>query len=130
MNHTSLTVVGNLATEPVLRRTIDGTPVVNFRLASTERRFDRDQQCWTDGDTLFISVSCWRKLAEHVDGTLRKGDPVVAIGKVFTRHFEYEGQARVSTDMTATVVGPDLGRCAVSLDRGSDRSDVPVEIAA
>lgn len=130
MNQTLLTVVGNLATDPTARETGEGVSVTNFRLASSERRFDRESQQWVDGDSLFIAVSCWRRLAERVQETLRKGDPVVVTGKVTTRNFEQDGNTRVMTEMTAYAVGPNLARCAVELRRTPHRFDEPLEVAA
>lgn len=127
MSQATLTVVGNVATDPIMRRTMDGTSVASFRLASTERKFDKATGEWVDGETLFISVSCWRRLAEGVQTALSKGDPVVVVGKVYTRNFEFEGQTRITTDMTATAVGPDLSRCTVTLERQPRR---PYEPAA
>ena len=41
MNETLLTVVGHVANEPTLRVTSSGTHVTGFRLACTERRYDK-----------------------------------------------------------------------------------------
>jgi single-strand DNA-binding protein len=117
MNETHLTLVGRVATEPAARRTADGTKVVHFRLGSTERRFNPQEGTWVDGDSVFASVSCWRKLAEGVEGTLRKGDPVIVTGRLSTRDYEWEGQRRVAVDVQARAVGPDLSKCGVELHR-------------
>ena len=41
MNEIQVTVVGNVATTPTLRRTKAGHLVASFRVASTSRRFER-----------------------------------------------------------------------------------------
>jgi single-strand DNA-binding protein len=117
MNETYLTLVGRVATEPSARRTAEGIKVVHFRLGSTERRFNPQQSTWLDGDSVFVSVSCWRKLAEGVEGALRKGDPVIVTGRLATRDYEWEGQHRVSVDVQARAVGPDLSKCEVEMHR-------------
>ncbi|MGH3491906.1 MAG: single-stranded DNA-binding protein [Sciscionella sp.] len=117
MNETLVTLVGRVATEPVARRIADGTKVVNFRLASTERRFSPAEDKWTDGDSIFVAVSCWRKLAQGVDGVLAKGDPVVVTGKLSTRDYEWEGQRRLAVELVARALGPDVSRCAVTVHR-------------
>jgi len=45
--------------------------VVNFRVASTTRF--KGQDGWQDANTLFLVVSAWRDLAEHVAKTAGKG---------------------------------------------------------
>jgi single-strand DNA-binding protein len=86
-------------------------------VASNERRFDKEAGRWTDGDRLYLTVTCWRKLASNVLVSLGKGDPVMVTGRVYTRGFEVEGQKRSVTELEATAVGPDLSRCSVELVR-------------
>ncbi len=93
---THLTVIGTLITNINRRRLTDGTTVVNFRVASNERRFDRASGTWTDGDTLYVSVTCWRQLAENVHRTFNMGDPIIVQGRLYTRNYEdREGRAPV-----------------------------------
>lgn len=108
MNDTVITVVGRIVNTPKRRQTEAGFSVTNFRLASTARRRDRSSQEWVDGDTLFLNVSCWRQLADNVARSVIKGDPVIVRGRVFTRHYELDGQKRQSYDMEADAVGADL----------------------
>lgn len=112
MFDTNVTVVGNVLTTPEWRRTRESNQLVaNFRIASTARRYDRENRCWVDGNTLRIRVSAWRKLAEGVASSLHVGDPVIAYGRVYTRDWEdEEGNRRVSYEMEAHSVGHDLSR--------------------
>jgi single-strand DNA-binding protein len=110
MNDTYVTVVGNAVDAPTARQTDNGTSVCNFRVASTARRFDRGSNSWADGDSLFLKVTCWRQLADHVTQSIRKGDPVVVVGRLYTRPYELEGQRRSSYEMEAVSVGHDLTR--------------------
>ena len=63
VNETLVTVVGYVISPISQRQTGAGEPGATFRVASTERRYDKETQQWVDGDQLFVSVSCWRKLA-------------------------------------------------------------------
>ncbi|MBA2555089.1 MAG: single-stranded DNA-binding protein [Geodermatophilaceae bacterium] len=123
MNDTVITVVGRIVNIPKRRLTEAGISVTNFRLASTARRQDRDSKEWVDGDTLYLNVSCWRQLADNVARSVIKGDPVIVRGRVFTRHFELDGQKRQSYDMEANAVGADLSWGQVEFSR--TRKDVP-----
>lgn len=117
MYETQLTVVGRLATDVDGRRLNSGTTVANFRIASTERRFDQAGGGWGDGDTLYMDVRCWRGLAENAIRSLKKGDPVVVTGRVFTRDYEHQGQRRTAITLDARSVAADLAHCYVVLTR-------------
>jgi single-strand DNA-binding protein len=65
MYETHVTVVGNLATAVDRHRLADGRTVANFRIASTERRYDKATDGWVDGESLFLDVRCWRALADN-----------------------------------------------------------------
>lgn len=117
MYETYATVVGTLITQINKRRLDDGTSVVSFRVASNERRYDRTADDWVDGDTLYVSVTCWRKLAENVHASFVTGDPIVVHGRVYTRSYEKDGQRHSVTEMEAAAVGPDLTRCTAAVTR-------------
>ena len=117
MYETQVTVVGNLLTDVDNHRLNDGTVVANFRVASKERRFDRSGGTWVDGDRLYIDVRCWRGLAQNASESLKKGDPVVVTGRIFTRNYEHQGQSRTSTTLEARSVAADLAHCTVVLTR-------------
>lgn len=109
-NETVVTVTGYVAQEPVLRLTGSGTKVVNFRVATTERRYDKGVSGWRDGDTLFFSVSCWRNLGENIMDSLRKGDPVVVQGRLRDGSWEKDGVTHSRVEIEASAVGHDLSK--------------------
>jgi len=117
MYETQVTVVGRLATEVGQNRLTDGTAVANFRVGSTERRYDRATGGWVDGDKLFLDVRCWRRLAENAAASLVKGDPVVVTGRLFTRNYEHEGQRRTAVTIEASSIAADLSWCTAVLKR-------------
>ena len=131
MNETSVTVVGNIASDVTAKQVgAEGHVVVSFRVASSERRWDRASESWVDGDRFSARVSCWRRLGDHVLASLRKGDPVVARGRVSVREYEVGGERRYSTELTASAVGPDLGRVGALLTRTRAGADAPRSIDA
>jgi single-strand DNA-binding protein len=124
MFDTYLTVVGVVITNLDRRRVEStGATVVNFRVASTSRRFDRESGAWTDRETLFLGVTCWRQLAENVFQSLYKGDPVLLTGRVYSRSFTTaDGTKRWTYEMDAASVGHDLGRGVSSFVRNQRAS--------
>jgi single-strand DNA-binding protein len=112
MFDTYVTVVGNVLTAPEWRRTKNtGSLVANFKVASTARRLDRETGKWVDGDSLRVRVNCWRRLAEGVAASVITGDPVIVIGRLYTRDWtDGSGNHRVMYELEAVAVGHDLSR--------------------
>ncbi|HEY0816818.1 MAG TPA: single-stranded DNA-binding protein [Pseudonocardia sp.] len=117
MYETTMTMIGRLATAVSGVNFNDGGLRATFRLASTERRFDRGLQQWVDGSRLFLTVVCWRGLAEHVLATLGVGDPVIVQGRLRTREYEKDGRVHSVVEIEAASVGPDLARCTATVAR-------------
>ncbi|MFI2282641.1 single-stranded DNA-binding protein [Nocardia beijingensis] len=123
MYEANATVIGTIATHPVKRDLTNGEQVVTFRLASNSRRLDHTSGQWVDNGTLYLTVSCWRRLVAGVDASLRRGDPIIAYGQL--RSHEYrskDGVERRDLEMRATALGPDLARCVARPTRLSDPS--------
>jgi single-strand DNA-binding protein len=110
MNETIMTIVGNVVDDPRRRETKNGFAVTNFRVASTSRRYDREQERFVDNGTLYVTVTCWRAMAENVDKSVRKGQPVVVHGRYYQREYTVDEQVRTAYELEATAVGHDLGR--------------------
>jgi single-strand DNA-binding protein len=114
MFETPITVVGNIVNDPHGRRVGD-QEVIKFRVASNSRRRTAEGN-WEAGNSLFVTVNCWGKLVTGVGAALRKGDPVIVVGHVYTSEYEdRDGNRRSSLEMRATSVGPDLSRSIVRI---------------
>ncbi|GGK38408.1 hypothetical protein GCM10010124_34080 [Pilimelia terevasa] len=112
MFDTYLTITGNVLVAPTWRRTQRTQALVaNFKVASTSRRFDRETGAWVDGDSLRVRVNCWRRLAEGVAASVMVGDPVVVVGRLYTRDWtDADGVNRTTYELEAVSVGHDLAR--------------------
>lgn len=112
MFDTYVTIVGNVMTAPDWRRTTQTNSLVaHFKVASTARRLDRESGRWVDGNSLRVRVNCWRKLAEGVAASVMVGDPIVVVGRLYTRDWtDGEGNNRTLYEMEAVAVGHDLAR--------------------
>jgi single-strand DNA-binding protein len=62
-------------------------------------------------------VACFRTLAQHVAQSVRKGDPVVVVGKLRTNVWEKDGQAHERLVLEADMIGHDLNRGTSSFQR-------------
>lgn len=117
MFETPITVIGRVITDVTTRMTTTGDKVSNFRIACQERRYDKEQQAWVDGDRMYVSVVGWRKLAEGM-GALEKGDQVVVSGRLKVHEYTTEdGTRRASPEIDARAVGPDLAWHTVIVNR-------------
>jgi single-strand DNA-binding protein len=118
-NHT--TIVGNLVDDPELRFTNNGTPVVNLRVAVTQRV--QEGGAWRDGETTFFRVNVWRDQATHLaDSLVRKGDRVMVIGRLRQRSWETpDGERRSVAEIEADEVGASLKWATASVQRAAVR---------
>jgi single-strand DNA-binding protein len=123
-----MTIVGNVVDTPKLRRTRSGHSVANFRVASTPRRFDREAGQWVDGQTLFVTVTCWRSLGENAAQSLRKGQPVVVVGRFCQREYERDETLRTAYELEAIALGHDLTRGVAQFDKVF-RASMAAEVA-
>lgn len=118
MFETHLTVAGKVLTELTRHTFPSGGEKMSFRLGARERRFDRDRQEWGDGDQVVLTVNCWRRVAEGVRLSLAKGDNVVVMGRYFVREYTApNGERRISNELDARAIGPDLAWCSVVVER-------------
>lgn len=126
MNGNRITVVGNLTKDPILKYLPTGKAVINFTVACNHGRYDRETQSWVESEAAFFRIECWEVLAENIAETLRKGDPVIVVGRMICRTYEQDGKTRESWELKAETVGPDLRKRAASLRRVL-RSSHPAE---
>ena len=121
MDAATVTIVGRAGTNPMVSASPKGDRVT-FRVISTERRFDEARQDWVDGDEYGVSVVCWRGLASAVLTTVRKGDPIVVIGRISTRRYEKNGSVEYFTDVKGDFVGLDVAKLGSRFSRSTFES--------
>lgn len=123
MHDTRITVVGNLAADPVTRELDDGQHVTNFRLGATPRRFDRRSSTWVDGVTSWWEVAVFGVLATNAGASFAKGDRVVVSGRAWVDQWAVRDAAGtveksgVTARITADAAGHDLAHGTSSFTR-------------
>lgn len=103
-----ITVRGYVATDPESRNLPDGTVVVAFRFASTPRWYDAQTASWRDGHTNWFTVQAFRALGLNALASVKKGQPVVVVGKLRVRFWEGEHGRNTAVDIDAVSIGHDL----------------------
>lgn len=132
---TEIHVVGNLTAAPELRFTPSGAAVANFTIASTPRKFNKQNNTWEDGESLFLRCSIWRQAAENIAECLNQGDRVVVVGRLKQRSYDKEGEKRSVIELEVEEIGPSLKWATVKVNKvergggggfssGSDDTDV------
>lgn len=104
----TITLTGLVATTPRHLVTGTGLPITTFRLASTQRRYDRGQQKWVDGDTNWFTITSFRQLATNVVGSVQKGQRVVVTGRLRIRDWESDDKKGTNVEVDADALGHDL----------------------
>jgi single-strand DNA-binding protein len=111
-------LAGYVATEPKFRKVAGDTSSAKLRVAYTARRRDKETGEWGDGPTSFVTIQCWRGLADNVAMSVHKGEPVLVMGRLQVRRFEdAEGSPRTAVEIEATSVGHDLARGVAKFSR-------------
>lgn len=101
-------VTGLVATTPRHLVTSDGLAITSFRLASSQRRFDRASSRWVDGDTNWYTVSTFRSLASNSAESIQKGDRVMVNGRLRIRDWENTDRSGTTVEIEADSLGHDL----------------------
>lgn len=100
MNHTPITIAGNLGADPELRFNTAGKAIARVRVAVTDRYRDESGE-WVNGPTSWFNVVAWGRLAENA-ASLIKGDPALITGRLAQRDYETEqGEKRTAWEITA-----------------------------
>ena len=111
---------GILLNDPDLRFTGSGFAVCTMRVAVNDRKQDENGN-WVNGDSVYFTVTAWRKMAENAAESLRKGDLVVVNGRMKVSTWEdKEGKERTTQEVDALSLG--LSLRFVSVDGASKPS--------
>lgn len=117
MHEPTITVTGHVGAPPRMRVLASGAVVTDFRLASTPRSPDKNG-VWSDGETLWLTVTCWKALAENVAASLHKGDKVTVSGRLKVSTWKTEqGELRSGLEVITPTVGFDLSRGTAVLEK-------------
>ena len=93
-------LVGNLARDPEIRYTQDGSAVANFTLATTDKWKDKNSGEQKEKTEWHRAVT-FNRLAEICGEHLHKGKQVYIEGKLQTRSWEKDGVTRYTTEIVA-----------------------------
>lgn len=124
-----ITVEGTAVADSELRFSQSGTAVGRLRLVAQDRKLNRETNEWEDGDQLWIDVTCFKQLAEHVAESVLKGDRVLVTGKIRTEEWNDRetGEKRSKVALIADSVAVSLQFRPVPHTSRVSRSSSPDE---
>ena len=123
----TITLTGLVATDPRHVVTSEGLAITSFRLASTQRRFDRSQEKWIDGDTNWYTITTFRQLAMNSAGSVKKGERVVVTGRLRIREWQSGERTGLNIDVEADAVGHDLSWGTSTFSRSISATSVAAD---
>lgn len=127
----SITLTGLVATVPFVANQGDKVPFTSFRLASSQRYFDRRTSQWVAGDTNWYTVTAFRALAVNAAASVHKGDRVLVTGRLKVRRWESGEKSGLTVDVEAESIGHDLAWGTARYERTTQREAVaPAEAPA
>ena len=104
----TITITGLIATTPRHVVTSEGLPITSFRLASSQRRFDKATSTWVDASTNWYTVTAFRQLAINAVPSLSKGDRIVVSGRLRVRDWQTDDRTGTNVEIEAETLGHDL----------------------
>lgn len=128
MNDT-ITITGLVATTPKHIVTSEQVTVTSFRLATTQRRFDTEEQKWVDGDTNWYTITAFRDLAVNVIGSIVKGQRILVTGRLRVRDWATDDKSGTKVEVEAEAMGHDLRWGDAQFTRHAHTAETPAEAA-
>jgi single stranded DNA-binding protein (ssb) len=109
MNETTITVVGRLVADPVIRQTYAGSNVTTFRIRHQCSQEPAGTGEFEDGPTSYYNISAYKSLGANAAISLHRGEPVVVTGALEVSTFDrQDGSKGSAADITARQIGHDL----------------------
>ncbi|MFV0470312.1 MAG: single-stranded DNA-binding protein [Dysgonomonas sp.] len=102
MSVNKVILIGNVGKDPEIRYFDNGSAVVNFTLATTERGYTAANGTQIPDRTEWHNIVCWRGLAKVAEQFVKKGTQVYIEGKIRSRSYDDQnGVKRYVTEIYA-----------------------------
>jgi single-strand DNA-binding protein len=128
MSSSTVTLIGNLTTDPTLRQTTGGASVTQFSIAVTRSWKNKSDQ-WEE-ETSYFDVVAWSELANNVCESLKKGNRVIASGRLEQQSWTKDGEKRSKVVLVADDIGPSLRKAVVNgIEKSGESKSSPSKAA-
>lgn len=121
MSDNTITLVGNLTRDPLIKYSAAGRAITTFTLA-VNRRYQSNGE-WEE-QTSFFNVTAWGELGENAAASFLKGCRAIVFGRLEYREFTTkDGDKRNTIDVIADDLGPSLKWATAILERNEPVSE-------
>ena len=94
--------IGNLATDPAIKYSTNGTPWLNGTIIENKRTYNKETRAFEDSDEkLVLQFTIYGALAENFARSVKRGERIMVCGDLVTQEFEQDGIKR-----SVTVIKP------------------------
>lgn len=114
----TITIIGNLGTDPELRTGASGNAYVRVFVIASSRQRNRQTGEWEDGDHVAIGGVAFGDLAQHISQSLSKGMRVIVQGRLReSRPNPTQPDARGSIELLIDDMGPALSNATAQVTK-------------
>lgn len=128
MERTTVILTGRVGSDVIMH--VDqqgGTPFSRFRLVVPRGRWN-DQGTWEEQEGAWYTVKAWGNLALNAHHSLRKGQPVIVVGRPSAQGWlNKENKIATEIAVNASAIGHDLARGVSAYGRVTRETEGPTE---
>lgn len=92
--------------DPELRFSASGVAVAKIRVVASSRKKEGDS--WVDDKSCWLNVTCFKKTAENLVESIKKGDLLMVEGRLELQEWEKDGEKKQAYAVLADTIGPSL----------------------
>ena len=93
-----------IVNDPEQRSTNSGIPLLVFRLAFNDSKYNEQTQKWDTTKTFYVDTVAWDDVAKRLVGKLAKGDQVYVEGRIETQSWEKDGEKKSKPSLNVRTV--------------------------
>lgn len=111
-----------VGSDPQIKFAQSGMAITSFSAVADKRKKNEDSGEWETVKSIWVRVTSFKKLAENVAGSVKKGDLVLVIGEINQDEYEKDGEKRKSLEVVANHVGLSLAFNEATSSRGEKKA--------
>lgn len=111
-----------VGSDPQIKFAQSGVAITSFSAVSDKRKKNEATGEWETVKSIWVRVTAFKKLAENVAGSIKKGDLVIVVGEINQDEYEKDGEKRKSLEVVANHVGLSLTFNEATSSRGEKKA--------
>lgn len=111
-----------VGSDPQIKFAQSGMAITSFSAVADKRKKNDESGEWETVKNIWVRVTAFKKLAENVAGSVKKGDLVLVVGEINQDEYEKDGEKRKSLEVVANYVGLSLTFNEATSSRGEKKA--------